>query len=148
MRQLPVCRSKTEYRSLHSSHALRCLAANFFAKGAVSNEACISGKTLVFTIFLFQKFRPSCNQFITVKFFRLCAFDRVCGVVCQSLLPPTSVCRLRGVIGAKLAALVLSLFKKQAHIRVELRRALSIKGNRAPPLLAAGRVLHIDLENE
>ena len=23
---------------------LRCLAANFFAKGAVSNEACISGK--------------------------------------------------------------------------------------------------------
>ena len=66
-----------------------------------------SGKTLVFTIFLFQKFRPSCNQFVTVKFFRLCAFDRV-----------------------------------------ELRRALSIKGNRAPPLLAAGRVLHIDLENE
>ena len=99
-------------------------------------------------IFLFQKFRPSCNQFVTVKFFRLCAFDRVCGVVCQSLLPPTSVCRLRGVIGAKLAALVLPLFKKQAHIRVELRRALSIKGNRAPPLLAAGRVLHIDLENE
>lgn len=31
---------------LHSSHVLRCLAANFFAKGAVSNEACISGKAL------------------------------------------------------------------------------------------------------
>ena len=102
----------------------------------------------VFFIPIFQKFRPSCDQFVTVKFFRLCSFDRVCGVVCQSLLPPTSVCRLRGVIGAKLAALVLPLFKKQAHIRVELRRALSIKGNRAPPLLAAGRVLHIDLENE
>ena len=44
--QIPVCRPKTEYRSLHSSHALRCLAVNFFAKGAVSNEACISGKAL------------------------------------------------------------------------------------------------------
>ena len=44
--KIPVCRPKTEYRSLHSSHALRCLAANFFAKGAVSNEACISGKAL------------------------------------------------------------------------------------------------------
>ena len=43
---IPVCRPKTEYTSLHSSHALRCLAANFFAKGAVSNEACISGKAL------------------------------------------------------------------------------------------------------
>ena len=30
--QLPVCRSKTEYRSLHSSHALRCLAAVFLRK--------------------------------------------------------------------------------------------------------------------
>ena len=39
--EIPVCRPKTEYRSLHSSHALRCLTANFFAKGAVSNEACI-----------------------------------------------------------------------------------------------------------
>ena len=43
-------------------------------------------------------------------------------------------------------ALVLPLFKKQTHIRVELRRALSIKGNRALPLVAAGRLLHIDLE--
>ena len=33
-----------------------------------------------------------------------------------------------------------------SHIRIELRRALSIKGNRALPLLAAGRLLHIDLE--
>lgn len=30
--QLPVCRPKTEYRSLHSSHALRCLAAVFLRK--------------------------------------------------------------------------------------------------------------------
>lgn len=50
------------------------------------------------------------------------------------------------MLGAKLTALVLPLFKEQAHIRVELRRALSIKGNRALPLLAAGRLLHIDLE--
>ena len=28
--EIPVCRPKTEYRSLHSSHALWCLAANFF----------------------------------------------------------------------------------------------------------------------
>ena len=46
LQKIPVCRLKTEYCSLHSSHALRCLAANFFAKGAVSNEACISGKAL------------------------------------------------------------------------------------------------------
>lgn len=35
---------RPQVSSLHSSHALRCLAAIFFVKGAVSNEACISGK--------------------------------------------------------------------------------------------------------
>ena len=90
--------------------------------------------------------RPLCDSLIAVKLLRLCAFDCVRGVICQSLLLPPLVCRLRGVIGAKLAALVLPLFKKEAHIRIELRRALSIKGNRALPLLAAGRLLHIDLE--
>ena len=32
IKPIPVCRPKTEYTSLHSSHALRCLAANFLRK--------------------------------------------------------------------------------------------------------------------
>ena len=36
--KIPVCRTKTEYSSLHSSHALRCVAAYFFVKGADANE--------------------------------------------------------------------------------------------------------------
>lgn len=34
-KQLPVCRTES---ILHSSHALRCVAAYFFAKGADANE--------------------------------------------------------------------------------------------------------------
>jgi len=44
--KIQVCSPKIEYSSRHCSHALRGLAANFFAKGAVSNEACISGKAI------------------------------------------------------------------------------------------------------
>ena len=59
---------------------------------------------------------------------------------------PAPVRGLRGAVGAKLAALVLPLLKEQAHIGVELCHALSVKGNGTFPLLAAGWLLHVDLE--
>ena len=42
---------------------------------------------------------------------------------------PAPVRGLRGAVGAKLAAFVLPLLKEQAHIGVELCRALAVKGN-------------------
>jgi hypothetical protein len=38
------------------------------------------------------------------------------------------------------------LLKEQAHIGIEVCGTLTVKGNRTLPLLAARRLLHIDLE--
>ncbi len=94
----------------------------------------------------FPKMPSVCNPFVAVKFFRLCAFDCVRGVICQSLLLPALICCLRGVIGAKLAALFLPLFMEQAYIRVELRRALPSKEMEHSHRLLRGWLLHVDLE--